>query len=568
MTQNLVTTPFIDTFSSTNENLIIGKWCLRDLHKSKSNYSISEAPYHWADERKVKKDYKYLKEFYNRSITNFSAILNNYHQTDKSERYWHIILGPFFVNFIPLIWDRWETIKNLAENEFKTTALIDREGVPVFEDFKDFFTSFNDDYWNHLIYLEIIKILKDKNFTYQNKNFNYLKKKINNENSQFFSKIGNLINPFLKNNDFLLYDVAFNKYDYLKLNLSLKQIPTINSKLNRKIFKDTVIKRENLKIKNEEKNEFESFCNKLIIKYLPKSYVENYKSMKDYVNEININPQKIVTSYAHVNNDTFKIWSAEQVSKGKKLIITDHGGYIDESSHFYSMEKYSDIYFKWNRTDTFSTIQVPPSLFLKKRKILKRSFLGKNILFLTHNCHLYPYRIGPSPISTLMVDDQKKWISFLKRITQENNSRLKVRVHPSDNWNFKKIFLENFEKDLLSKKKKLRQEIKLSKLIINTTLQTTFLECMKSGVPTIVISNGYTVVVPRPIEQILEKLKNNNILFDDFNKACNHINKISNDPLVWWNSNQIQKIRKDFASCCSLETNNNLRFWADNLKNI
>lgn len=569
--QNLVTTALVDTFSYKDKNLILGKWCLRELYKSQKKYLISELPYHWAKKNKVKKDYEYLKEYYYRAISNFSVSLNNYHQVDKSERYWHIIIGPFFVNFIPLIWDRWETIKNLNEDEFKTIVLIDKKSFPVFEDFKDFFTSFNDHYWNHLIYLDVIKVLKDKNFTYQTKKFNYFKNSTYKEGGQFLSKIGNLINPFFKNNNFLLYDLAFKKYDYLKLNLYLKQIPTINSNLDRKIFQDTPLKRDNLQVKIQAKNQFENFCNNLIIKNLPKSYVENYTSLKTYIDKIELNPQKIITSFAHINNDTFKIWSAEQVLKGKKLIITDHGGYIDESSHFYSMEKYSDLYLKWNKTDPslfLSTKQVPPNLFLAKRKILKSTDLGKNILFLTNNTHLYAYRIGASPISTLMVDEQDAWIGFLKRIIPENKSRFKVRIHPSDNWNFKKIFLENFKKDLLSKKKKLRQDIKFSKLIINTTLQTTFVESMKSGVPTIVITSGFTVVVPRPIKQIIKKLKASNIFFDDFDKAFDHINKILDDPLFWWNSNHMQKIRDEFASCCSLETDNNFSFWVKTLKKI
>ena len=176
MTINLVTTPFVNTFSKKNENLIIGKWCLKNLNKTNDNFLISEAPYHWAKESKIKKDYDYLKKFYYRSITNFSSFLNNYHGVDKPERYWHIIIGPFLVNFIPLIWDRWETIRNLSDEGFQTTVLDNTDGVPVFEDFKDFFMSFNDNYWNHLIYIEIIKLLKDKNFTYEIKKINYSKK--------------------------------------------------------------------------------------------------------------------------------------------------------------------------------------------------------------------------------------------------------------------------------------------------------------------------------------------------------------------------------------------------------
>ena len=53
---NLVTTPILDSFSSKSENLIVGKWCLQELENTKKKLKISESPYHWANEAKVKKD--------------------------------------------------------------------------------------------------------------------------------------------------------------------------------------------------------------------------------------------------------------------------------------------------------------------------------------------------------------------------------------------------------------------------------------------------------------------------------------------------------------------------------
>ena len=94
---------------------------------------------------------------------------------------------------------------------------------------------------------------------------------------------------------------------------------------------------------------------------------------------------------------------------------------------------------------------------------------------------------------------------------------------------------------MLSTKKKFSQEIKLSKLIINTTPQTTFIESMKSGVPTILVTKGYTVDVSTPIKRVLKDLKDNKIFFNNFDEALNHINQIYDDPLSWWNSKQIQK---------------------------
>ena len=57
----------------------------------------------------------------------------------------------------------------------------------------------------------------------------------------------------------------------------------------------------------------------------------------------------------------------------------------------------------------------------------------------------------------------------------------------TDPWSQKKEFEKFLGKGSISKRKNFLDEVKNSKIIINTALQTTFFESMLSGVPTIVL---------------------------------------------------------------------------------
>ena len=67
------------------------------------------------------------------------------------------------------------------------------------------------------------------------------------------------------------------------------------------------------------------------MKFLPKSYLENYTIYKSFVNNKTNwpnNPKVIFTSNSHFTNDPFKIWLAEKERK-IKFIVGQHGnGYL------------------------------------------------------------------------------------------------------------------------------------------------------------------------------------------------------------------------------------------------
>ena len=87
--------------------------------------------------------------------------------------------------------------------------------------------------------------------------------------------------------------------------------------------------------------------------------------------KIKLNPKIIYTAIGHTVDDYFKFWSAEQVMKGTKYIVSDHGGYIDDKQNFGAWSKFSDLYLRWNLDKKKNTLQMPPSILFKDQDFIK-----------------------------------------------------------------------------------------------------------------------------------------------------------------------------------------------------
>ncbi len=124
------------------------------------------------------------------------------------------------------------------------------------------------------------------------------------------------------------------------------------------------------------------------------------------------------------------------------------------------------------------------------------------------------------------------------------------------------------EKNTFPKKKKLEHDFSNSKIIINTAMQTTFFETMKMGLPTIILLKKDLWNLSKDLFVFYNKLKNNNVIFTNYADAAKHVNTIWEDPLKWWNSEELLKLRNEFFNICCLENKNNLNSWLEFSKKI
>ena len=287
MISNLVLSSHKQLVDFTGKNLLLADWSISGLELKNIKYEILES--HWKEKDKLEKDYKYLKNYYSSFMKKFYLFLNDYHKLENDQRYWNIVIGPYLTYILPIVWDQWETIDKLIKEKKIDNVKTLGENISNyhFDNMEDFINNMFNHNWRHLIFKEILKF-KKINFTdvdSTNVKSDYKKPKnlfsIKSEIFKFLDKVFCIIK---KDQKIFFYQSYFGFLPNLKLNFKFNNFPFTGFifSQNIKINNNNKEKRKNLKIEQTKSlKDFEIFFEKLILKIIPKSYLENFDQLKE-----------------------------------------------------------------------------------------------------------------------------------------------------------------------------------------------------------------------------------------------------------------------------------------------
>ena len=548
----LICTGNSELISDNKKNIFIGDWCLEDIEvKKKTQNLVNEiCEYHYnVNPNKIKEDWDYLTFLYDKVMNSLSTKLNQYHNKSFSRRFWEIIAGPSLVHLLSILWDRWETIKSVEKNfKINEVAILKYDTSDyVPKDFRDLFKNKLDNhFWNNCIYSEIIKdsfkikivkidFKKDKNLK--------LKKKFGFYNFSFSNFIDTFLSKIIKE-EVLIY--KFGRKKTLSYMVNRLKLSRFYNEFSAQIPFKNDINRQNLILNLNPKNSFEEMLNRKLMNFLPTSHLESFKEIETYIKKIKQKPKNILTTFGHVNDDLFKIWTANNVEKKKtRFNICSHGGSVENIINFNSWLNVADKFISWEKKKNNRCLQLPPSYSTNYKKIKQSK--NKKILFCTSNTNLYVYRIQDYILSSQIKLYLNYWKHFISQLDFKVKKNIVIRHVPyADPWSQKKEFEKFLGKKSISKKKNFLDEVKNSKIIINTSLQTTFFESMLSGVPTIVLLKDDCWNLSDDGKKVYDLMIKKKIIFKNIESLIQHLNEINENPLSWWNSNDLTLVRNKF----------------------
>ena len=73
--------------------------------------------YHWHNDKKMKTDYKFLNEFIKKKKMVIFKNLNRYHNLNKSDKFWKIIIYPWLTTITYILYDRWEIVNSIKNKK-------------------------------------------------------------------------------------------------------------------------------------------------------------------------------------------------------------------------------------------------------------------------------------------------------------------------------------------------------------------------------------------------------------------------------------------------------------------
>jgi len=567
----LATTALEEFWNKDEKILFLGEWCkLYDRKEELEKLDYETLDFEWNDLEKQKKAIIYCNDIYENILDELVVILNKYHNINEDKRYWRILLSSWLLPFIQIIYDKYTHIQNaLNIDDGLHTYTLNESNYYIPFNFTNFSQLISNKEEYHLqLYSQIFKILNDNYQDIDNgkvdkrKNKYILKTSFKEKIMRVGTKILNqifqnknilIVQPYFKSNSILSICKLFIKSKFLFIFDNLQYIINVdnqdNINLRKKIFK------------NDEVG-FKNLVYKLFIYNFPKIYIENYKDFNISVNKLNLNIPKVVFSSGAIHgNDIFKFFVAQHKIR---LLYKQHGGGYGLELLLTSEKierDISDYYYTQGWNDGSKTVAISNKSFkLKKNNSL-------NINFIMTEMPRYIYRFNFAEDSSKMlnyIENSKQFLSTFKNI-----DNLTIRMYMQDyQWNIKDRLLEINKNLIFDNQTNYYKQITNAKLNIFDHMHTGYLETLSMNIPTVIIIPKNIYYFRNSVKPYIQKLKDAKILFEDPIEASEFVDKVYDDIDKWWQSDKVQKNRKEFCYNYSRVSENWVDEWIDEFSKV
>lgn len=575
----LVTTALEETWG-TNERLIfLGEWCKlysrQHIWKNRPHETLS---YNWDDRKLLAADSEYLTQLYERLLPDLSVALNKIHRTSHSEKYWKILIGPWLGFFTQILFQRWSSIEN-ATRTFPvdhTIFLTEQEFYLVPNDMQSFVGLFSGDEWNHYICSRIIKhqncIAYDVLPSQGREEL-----KVNTKFSMSYS-LKNILRsawnicwaPLATDADSFFIATGLPKLTEISLKLGLGQVPQYSLSESTPFSRLDKAQRQ-WRLNGLSLSKFESFVREIIPQQIPRAYIEGYLQVQKRVVALRWpkSPKLIFTSVAHVYDDLVKTYIAKNAERGSLLVIGQHGGGSFHELNFQTDHELDicDKYLSPGLGNTWHPkVKDVGQVFARNW----RSDVGGGGLLMQLGTPRYSFSIASTTQSddfNKYIDEQMRFVASLpKRIQDEFTIRLTSAENQwsnSERWRdrFPDVYIDAGDKDV-------HALFARAKIIVCTYAGTTYNQALAANAPTVIFWNPKYERLHHSSDPIFKELLRVGIFHNTPESAAAHIAQVWENVNDWWQSTDLQEVRKRYCRSYAFIPENSLIRLRDALQDV
>jgi putative transferase (TIGR04331 family) len=544
-----------------DENVVLlGEWCRPEDDDSLGHLVCTQ--YHWLDREKFRRDMNWLQSFYDKKLTQVACALNELHKIDKSIDYWRILIGPSLGTLITILWDRWESLsKATLENkslEVRKIALEYSKQIP-FDHFDLLLKGSASHEFNQFLLqkiaefqgLQLIQLSDDQEIVPSKADT--LEKKGLIEPTLYLLKT--ILKKFSLEHFVSSRKVIF-YWDRLPTNIKLRiawnyercpfgYTPGFKWSPQKKphIVNGEFRKKELTGVKNSD---FEKFLDTNIFAFIPMTVLEGYQRINSLVSRRKLKGSIIFTAGAHLIDDNFKVWAAEQVESDNKVLIhSPHGGAIPHRFVDFDHHRNIGIRAKWSDNLDGNEVRVFPNILFEQRRIRFRED-GCKLSLVGYEGPLYIVRPENAAWSSLTLEYFAHTQKFIDNLDSLPRSVLNIRPYPDRGWNLKAKYVTRYGESCLTSQSNYLEDISQSRIIVCTYPQTTFMQAMESGRPTLLLFQKDIWDFEFPYDLDISQYYTGKMFFEDPVQAALHINQYWLTIDEWWNSTDIVVLRKKF----------------------
>lgn len=233
----LVKTSIDENFFDKKNKLYLGYFCISknsNLYKFNSKNVVDN---HWKlNYKNLFEKNKYIKKLQEDMLFFLTKKLNKIHNIHRSREYWRIIIAPWIISYITVIYDRWFTISELKKKykkfSFFTYEYNNEQNFSKNLDYWNWYKSAVSDLYNNYLFNRIIKFRNISNIKIIRK-YNYKFKNFSIKESKTQFSLRSFIDLLLSKLAIFFNTIYFDKIymglnNFLKFCFKLRQIPAKN----------------------------------------------------------------------------------------------------------------------------------------------------------------------------------------------------------------------------------------------------------------------------------------------------------------------------------------------------
>ena len=575
--QYLATTGISSIWKLNEDILFLGTWCLaekrnRQLVEGKS-YSLVNSP--WKPAERIRDAAEYTQHIYNETLFTLSEELNQLHGVSQPDKYWQILLGPWLLHFIEILYERYSRIKNALElfPDLYTHALPEEMCSLVSYDTYDFLSikgKVSQDWYNlKLFSLVIYSLCPEKSVTAelgsisQESYYRLPPASFKRRTLRSFKKISDSLSRsrIILSDMYNLSCVQMLELE-LRLNIRIQDLPRVRTlACDGAEFEDF---RQRLKFATSSSDNFIVFLNKTLPGAIPLVFVEHYKNHRERI-RVNRSIRIVGSAVGWYFNEEFKFLAAEAALSGAKVVEFQHGGGYGMSlsvpSEFMALEKDTFYTWGWHRCAD-KKVKSLPSPYLSRLKN-SAQVNSEEFLFIGTSTHRYVSMF----CNYLFPDDMPKYLFdkkvFFDLLSKVTVGKIVYRPYPDVGWEEIGRIREMLPDLKLFQGGVLVNKMRKVKLVIIDHLSTTFLEALTINVPCILFWDHRVNVLRPEAEPYFDILIKAGILYKTPQEAARKVNEIQEDPLIWWMSERTQEYKNRFCQHFALTSKDWVSAWKD-----
>jgi len=287
---------------------------------------------------------------------------------------------------------------------------------------------------------------------------------------------------------------------------------------------------------------------------MPTTFIEGFNNLNNqiFLNNLPKKNNVIFSANYHFNNDLFKVWLSDQISKHAKLVIGQHGGgpfYKYNGGQNFELG-IADLYATTGNGNNINKKIRDVGQFFSKLNHNQYNPLGE-LMVVTTLMPRYVFDLRSMALGNQMKDYFKEQFSFYKNLPKDIKNKtlirlpfLRSKIGADYGWGIYDLWKKQFPKVTIQDTSiPYHQSVKSCRILIQTYNSTTFCESLASNIPTVIFWNCEHWELKDYTKDDIDLLKLANIFHQNPESASKHVQNIWNDVFKWWNSKSVQEAR-------------------------